>query len=96
MFKNKYLHCVIATGLGTCTGVVCAQSNYPVKPIRMVIALAAGGGVDTSGRMLGQRFTGDGGTVVIGGILSSTVLTLFVLPLLYRWTHRTDDFSPAN
>lgn len=35
-------------------------------------------------------------TVVIGGILSSTVLTLFVLPLLYRWTHRTDDFSPAN
>ena len=34
--------------------------------------------------------------VVIGGILSSTVLTLFVLPLLYRWTHRTDDFSPAN
>jgi len=35
-------------------------------------------------------------TVVIGGILSSTVLTLFVLPLLYRWTHRTDEFSPAN
>ncbi|MGH6649397.1 efflux RND transporter permease subunit, partial [Aquabacterium sp.] len=27
-------------------------------------------------------------TVVIGGILSSTALTLFVLPLLYRWTHR--------
>jgi heavy metal efflux system protein len=26
-------------------------------------------------------------TVVIGGILSSTVLTLFVLPLLYRWAH---------
>jgi cobalt-zinc-cadmium resistance protein CzcA len=32
-------------------------------------------------------------TVVIGGILSSTVLTLFVLPLLYRWAHRTDDLS---
>ncbi|MFG6458107.1 efflux RND transporter permease subunit [Roseateles sp. BYS96W] len=27
-------------------------------------------------------------TVVIGGILSSTVLTLLVLPLLYRWAHR--------
>jgi cobalt-zinc-cadmium resistance protein CzcA len=27
-------------------------------------------------------------TVVIGGILSSTALTLLVLPLLYRWTHR--------
>ena len=29
-------------------------------------------------------------TVVIGGILSSTVLTLLVLPLLYRWVHRRD------
>jgi heavy metal efflux system protein len=27
-------------------------------------------------------------TVVIGGILSSTLLTLFVLPALYRLTHR--------
>ncbi|MES2089766.1 MAG: efflux RND transporter permease subunit, partial [Pseudomonadota bacterium] len=33
-------------------------------------------------------------TVVIGGILSSTVLTLFVLPLLYRLTHRRDDELP--
>ncbi|MFT0546172.1 CusA/CzcA family heavy metal efflux RND transporter [Allopusillimonas ginsengisoli] len=29
-------------------------------------------------------------TVVIGGILSSTILTLFVLPLLYRLAHRRD------
>ena len=29
-------------------------------------------------------------TVVIGGILSSTVLTLLVLPLLYRLVHRRD------
>ncbi len=29
-------------------------------------------------------------TVVIGGILSSTVLTLLVLPLLYRWVHRRE------
>ena len=27
-------------------------------------------------------------TVVIGGIVSSTLLTLFVLPALYRWLHR--------
>lgn len=26
-------------------------------------------------------------TVVIGGILSSTLLTLLVLPALYRWVH---------
>jgi cobalt-zinc-cadmium resistance protein CzcA len=29
-------------------------------------------------------------TVVIGGILSSTLLTLFVLPSLYRMLHRAD------
>jgi cobalt-zinc-cadmium resistance protein CzcA len=30
-------------------------------------------------------------TVVIGGILSSTALTLLVLPLLYRIAHRRDE-----
>ncbi|MBB2484372.1 CusA/CzcA family heavy metal efflux RND transporter [Mitsuaria sp. WAJ17] len=30
-------------------------------------------------------------TVVIGGILSSTALTLLVLPILYRWAHGKDD-----
>lgn len=30
-------------------------------------------------------------TVVIGGILSSTVLTLLVLPLLYQMAHRSDE-----
>jgi len=30
-------------------------------------------------------------TVVIGGILSSTALTLLVLPILYRLTHRRDE-----
>jgi len=30
-------------------------------------------------------------TVVIGGILSSTALTLLVLPLLYRFAYRKDE-----
>ncbi|WP_394201670.1 efflux RND transporter permease subunit [Shewanella waksmanii] len=30
-------------------------------------------------------------TVVIGGIISSTILTLFVLPVLYQWVHGRDD-----
>jgi cobalt-zinc-cadmium resistance protein CzcA len=34
-------------------------------------------------------------TVVIGGILSSTALTLLVLPLLYRLAHRRDEDEPA-
>jgi tripartite-type tricarboxylate transporter receptor subunit TctC len=32
-------------------------ASYPAKTIRIVIALAPGGGVDTSGRLLGQKFT---------------------------------------
>jgi cobalt-zinc-cadmium resistance protein CzcA len=30
-------------------------------------------------------------TVVIGGIISSTLLTLFVLPILYILLHRKDS-----
>ena len=30
-------------------------------------------------------------TVVIGGIISSTLLTLLVLPALYQWAHRRDE-----
>jgi cobalt-zinc-cadmium resistance protein CzcA len=35
-------------------------------------------------------------TVVIGGILSSTALTLLVLPLLYRLAHRKEEEIEAN
>jgi heavy metal efflux system protein len=35
-------------------------------------------------------------TVVIGGILSSTLLTLFVLPVLYYLFHRNDRVSAKN
>ena len=34
-------------------------------------------------------------TVVIGGILSSTALTLLVLPVLYRWVYRREVHSSA-
>ena len=62
--KNKYLKYFVS-GLAVCASTASAQSNYPVKPIRMVIALAPGGGVDTSGRMLGQRFTDAWGQAVV-------------------------------
>ena len=35
-------------------------------------------------------------TVVIGGIISSTALTLVVVPALYRWFHGTPTGSRAN
>jgi cobalt-zinc-cadmium resistance protein CzcA len=34
-------------------------------------------------------------TVVIGGVLSSTLLTLFVLPALYRLVHKGDKTMDA-
>lgn len=34
-------------------------------------------------------------TVVIGGVLSSTLLTLFVLPALYRLVHKSDKTMEA-
>ena len=40
------------------TGAVHAQAPaYPSKPIRMIIALAPGGGVDTTGRIIGQKLS---------------------------------------
>jgi cobalt-zinc-cadmium resistance protein CzcA len=35
-------------------------------------------------------------TVVIGGILSSTALTLLVLPILYRLAHQKEEEEEAN
>ncbi|MFC6296425.1 CusA/CzcA family heavy metal efflux RND transporter [Pseudomonas sp. CCM 7893] len=35
-------------------------------------------------------------TVVIGGIISSTILTLLVLPALYYWAHRRDEEPVSN
>jgi len=35
-------------------------------------------------------------TVVIGGIISSTLLTLLVLPALYQWAHRKEEETPAE
>jgi len=35
-------------------------------------------------------------TVVIGGIISSTLLTLLVLPVLYHWLHSRDQKDPQS
>jgi cobalt-zinc-cadmium resistance protein CzcA len=35
-------------------------------------------------------------TVVIGGIISSTLLTLLVLPALYHWAHRREEFEDPD
>jgi tripartite-type tricarboxylate transporter receptor subunit TctC len=40
-------------------------ASYPAKTIRIIITLAPGGGVDTSGRLLGQKFTDAWGQQVV-------------------------------
>jgi len=41
-----------------CCGTAAAQAPaYPVKPVRMVIPFAPGGGTDIVGRIIGQKLT---------------------------------------
>jgi cobalt-zinc-cadmium resistance protein CzcA len=62
-----------------------------LRPVLMTALVAALGFVPmalATGR--GAEVQRPLATVVIGGILSSTALTLLVLPVLYRWGHRRD------
>jgi heavy metal efflux system protein len=34
-------------------------------------------------------------SVVIGGLLTSTLLTLFLLPVLYEWVFESEHLSPT-
>lgn len=51
------------------------------------MAIATGTGAEVHGPLA---------TVVIGGILSSTALTLLVLPVLYRLAHRREACRDAD
>ncbi|MGX6566861.1 efflux RND transporter permease subunit [Cupriavidus necator] len=57
-----------------CTALVASLGFVPM-------AIATGAGAEVQRPLA---------TVVIGGVLSSTFLTLLVLPLLYRWVYRND------
>jgi len=48
---------VLPTGLCAAGATYAQAPAYPAKSIRMVIALAPGGGVDTLGRFIGQRLS---------------------------------------
>jgi len=47
---------LVLSAVAFTTGIAGAQAQtYPTKPVRMIIALAPGGGVDTTGRYLAQK-----------------------------------------
>jgi tripartite-type tricarboxylate transporter receptor subunit TctC len=58
---------------GACVGMVftwashgvIAQGNYPAKPIRFIVPVAAGGGTDFTARLIGQKLTEAWGQPVI-------------------------------
>jgi cobalt-zinc-cadmium resistance protein CzcA len=54
-----------------------------------------GPGAAAAGQRPGSEIQRPLAIVVIGGLLSATVLTLFLLPLLYRYFHRPSRHLPA-
>ena len=56
MLKVCILRTAATAGLMLATSLLYAQ-NYPDKPVRMVVPFAAGGGSDTTGRIVGQRLS---------------------------------------
>lgn len=48
---------IVAVLTWACAGTPVFAQNYPDKPIRMVAPFAAGGGSDTTGRIIAQRLS---------------------------------------
>jgi tripartite-type tricarboxylate transporter receptor subunit TctC len=51
------LHNLLVVAWTALTIPTAAAADYPVKPIRVVVSLAPGGGVDTTARLISQKFT---------------------------------------
>lgn len=56
---------MLAIYAGAASAVHAQAPAYPTKPIRMIIALAPGGGVDTTGRYIGQKLNEAWGQPVV-------------------------------
>jgi tripartite-type tricarboxylate transporter receptor subunit TctC len=76
------MKCLLAVIVASAAGAAWAQAPvYPSKSIRMVIALAPGGGVDTTGRFIGQKLSQMWGQPVVadnrpgaGGAIASDIV----------------------
>ncbi|EKU26761.1 efflux RND transporter permease subunit [Xanthomonas graminis] len=71
---------------------LCEGALARLRPVLMTALVAALGFVPMAFNVgAGAEVQRPLATVVIGGIVSSTLLTLLVLPVLYRWLHRRDN-----
>ncbi len=74
---------MLLTGSFAAGAAYAQTAAYPTKPIRMVIALAPGGGVDTTGRFIGQKLSEAWGHSVVadnrpgaGGTIAAEIVAL--------------------
>jgi tripartite-type tricarboxylate transporter receptor subunit TctC len=72
---------ILSAGAGAAGAAFAQAAAYPSKSIRMVIALAPGGGVDTTGRFIGQKLSQMWGQPVVadnrpgaGGSIASDIV----------------------
>jgi len=63
--KHSRIACAMAVLLFAVPCVAVQAADYPVKPIRLIVPFAAGGGADIMGRMIGQKLTEATGQTVI-------------------------------
>jgi len=80
---QRIFNSMTAIGLSSCAALAAAQStgNYPDKPIRVIVPVAAGGGTDIIARIVMSKVAeGMGATIVIdnragaGGILGNEIV----------------------
>lgn len=74
---------ILSTGSFAASAVHAQTPVYPTKPIRMIIALAPGGGVDTTGRFIAQKLSEAWGQSVVsdnrpgaGGSIAAEIVAL--------------------
>ncbi|POA50997.1 MULTISPECIES: CusA/CzcA family heavy metal efflux RND transporter [unclassified Pseudomonas] len=71
---------------------ICEGALTRLRPVLMTALVASLGFVPMAlATGTGAEVQRPLATVVIGGILSSTILTLLVLPALYQWAHRREE-----
>lgn len=58
-------HCIAAIVGALCAPTMAAAQHYPVKPIRIVVPVAPGGGLDPQARLLGRKFQESMGQSVV-------------------------------
>ena len=67
-----------------------------MRPILMTSAAMALGMLPTAmGTGMGSEFRAPMGIAVIGGVISSTLLTLLVIPVIFQWMETVREFLEA-